>query len=895
MTYGTWDKAPDLIAYAQAAQGLPVTGVASYTLPRIPSWVEDIRGTINSIIDFLLTIMDFTLAALEVIKAFAIGYIDPINAIIDAIIAEVEQVLEDLRKAGIYVTGDWYLVQPPFDDLRGGFAAYQSRMVARFTDTADTTRPDLSDQTPVFAMFLYASADFSSIATLIQFLRQMVGLLNFNLRSDKTLQTPVDLKAQYSSVDGFTGIFENLAETFLQAGGAVRTQTLAGGTEVLTLSSFTPMALVPDVAKLSWKLGGMPKGRTIFPTPPPGGFLVEVSTQKEGLKVYYDRPIPNAVKADGSQDREMGEVLTPEGAPMVLHGGIDQVELDGIGYNFSMGGRGKVKDGAPRVFALRSKADSVPIPLEELAARAEHGQLLQKTFFVSMTEVFGVLVSLLDSEYFQKVTYRTNLRHGDMPLSAEFEILDDGTVSVVPGSVKLPQTFYARVSTVSPNISRKADFRYRIRDATADVPGQPLKAQYSTFTATPSGGTFSPTGETIIKQASRGDRSEPSQPLVLTFPSDSSKVYLQQLTAALVVLVLSRADLEVGAGETYEFGKAQTATGLESFASLIPEILLSSNPDDFFDVADEDTESSDILRFRQSILSGCSRVAANLYKQMGAQPGVEARLSAAAESLLTFKWSEAANLDGNAIPYEQTILESLGAAETVPGLARNPECAGQKVRRGVMMRSVGKTVTVKSREPGFYQDVLGGFTFGSADRSPSLTVGAKDGTVHIYFLRNIIPAEVYSAAAQVLGFASAPALRPEADGDWLSLRFDQILPGLGDLVEMILNWVKSLKEGSLGIVDALLGYIDFLESRILEMQSLLRRLDAIVSSVITIQLPPLASLFLLGNGTEDVLSKFLAAEGPPQDSAAAYGGGVVLLAAGSPQFLNDLFKEMFTL
>ena len=111
---------------------------------------------------------------------------------------------------------------------------------------------------------------------------------------------------------------------------------------------------------------------------------------------------------------------------------------------------------------------------------------------------------------------------------------------------------------------------------------------------------------------------------------------------------------------------------------------------------------------------------------------------------------------------------------------------------------------------------------------------------------------------------------------------------------MILNWVKSLKMGSLGIVDALLGYIDFLESRILEMQSLLRRLDAIVSSVITIQLPPLASLFLLGNGTEDVLSKFLAAKGPPQDSAAAYGGGVVLLAAGSPQFLNDLFKEMFT-
>jgi len=866
--------------------------------PKMPSWVEGIRSTINNLIDFLLGVLDLALAALEIVKAFAIGFLDPINAIIDAILAEVEQVLENLRKAGLYLAGDWYLAQPPFEDLRGGFAAYKTRMTARFTDTKDPSRPDLSDRIPVFAMFLYASVDFAGIHTLAQFLSQLVGFLNFNLRSTKTLQTPVDIRAQYSSVDGFLGVFENLAETFVRAGQAVNTQDITGG-EALTLSSFSS-AQVPDVAQLTWKLGGAPKKRPSLglPGPPPAGFLIEVSTIREGLQVFYDRPLPNSAKVEGGsgtvQDREVGRVVTPEGVPLVLYGGADQVELDGIGYNDSMKDLGQVKDGAPRVFALRSAADNVPIPLELLKFGSV--DLLQKTFFVSVLDIFGAMVALFNPDYFQEATYTKNLRFDEMPYNVDFEIGSDGKVEAK--NPQRPQTFYARISTVSSNITRKDDFRYKLRDATADNPGKPLQAEYSTIQLNEGAGV----------QGSRGDRSEPSTVLEITFPSDSAKVYLQQLTAALAVLALSRADLEVGEEDTqltFRSGKAKTATGLEPFAKLIPSILLATNPNDFYDLADEDTESSDVLTFRQSLLKGCSRVAADLYRKMGAQPGAESELFQGASSLLTFKWSDAINMDDNVNSYDETILGSLSDYTTVPGLARNPECAGQKLRRGIMLRNVGRKVTVKSREPGFYSQTLGelstaslnfgGITMGSADRSPSLSVSARDGSTHIYFVRNIIPPEVYAAASQVLSFASGPALRPAEDGAWLSLRFGQLIPGFDLLLDMIVNWVRSLQLGASSIVDAILAYIDFLESRVLELQALLRRLDAIVQGLIPIRLPPVGALFLVGKGTTDILSQFLSAAEAPQDPATSYGGGAVLLAVGAPEFLINLFMEMFAL
>jgi hypothetical protein len=873
--------------------------------PKIPSWVGTVVDTINSVIDYLNTVLSIALAALQVAKAFAVGFLDPINAIIEAIIAEVEQFLEDLRKAGLYMTGDWYLAQPPFDDLLGGFAEYKLRMLARFTDTEDSTRPVLSERVPVFAMFVYASADFSALSTVLRFLSQMVGLLNFNLRSTKTLQTPVDVKVAYKSVDasivgGMSGILDNFMRTLGNA---------------ITFSAAP--AQVPDIAQVSWKLGSPPKstGTSVFPAPPPAGFLIEVSTLREGLSVFYDRVLPNAAKVEGSageaQDREVGYVVTAEGTPLVLYGGADQIELDGIGYNASMESMGKVKDGSPRVFALRSTADTVPIPLELL--KYEGKSLLQKTFFVSTADILGTLVSLVSPEYFQKCTYRESLPWNEMPYAAEFEIQPNGTVAPILESLKVPQTFYARVSSVSAAITKEDDFRYYIRDVAADDPSKPLIAGYSTVRAVDvptlqsrvASAVENVSVETLKNlgyvlsgdvQLSRADRSELSETVELTYPSDSAKTYIPQLVTALAVLVLSRSDLEVGEAQTFRSGKAKTATGLESFARLIPDILVA-NPSVFFDLADEDVESSDLIPFRQSLLEGCKRVATTLYRKMGAQPEIEASLLTSAQRLLTFKWSESSNLENGLVPYEQTILGSLQDSITL-GVARNPECAGLKVRRATLTRRVGGKVVVKAREPGFYtsvdsQNVL---IRGSADRSPSLSLRSQTDmkSMQVYYIRSIIPPDVYAAAAQVLSIASASTLRPAADGAWLSVRFGQLFPEFDLLVDMILNWVRSMQLGAASLVDAILAYISFLESRILEMQSLLRRLDAIQNGMLKIQIPAVAALFLKGNGTADILQKFLSATSPPQDLETSYGGGAVLLAAGAPAFLQDMIVEMFS-
>lgn len=859
-------------------------------LPQLPAFIGDIQNTITATLDFLISLLDVALTFLDVVKSFVIGYIDPITALIEAIISEIENLLSDFRNLGIYITGDWNLVQTPFDGLLGGFTGYESRMVSRFIDRTDPTRPDLSPSSALFAAFFYLSADLDALPTLLRFLDLFVKFFNFDISTSKTTLTPADLRVQYGTENTSFYLVKQTADSLLENNQP------------------------PNIAQLSWTLSSPVLRTPVFPLPCPSphGFLIEISTFKDGLSVYYDRPVPNAptVGDVGSkvQSREGGTVLDPNGNPLIIYGGLDGLKIsEDLQYNNTMESSGVVKPGASRVYGIKTPTDKTPIPLDQLVLD-DGTYLFQRTIFVPTETIFSA--DFTNATFLQNARYSFNLNAEDMPYEAEF-FDSNGQLAVDLTSLRRPSTFYVRISAVSEAVNSAQDWNLFLDGSVMSVPGNPFKARFGTFTA--SGG--------VSGVLSRGDKGDPSTPLEITFPGESSRAFMEAIVASLAVLVLSRSDLEVGSGEAFQIGKAATQTGLEPYSALISEILLASNPDDFFNVVEDDSEIEDVISFRGSLLYRCRAIASRLYKSMGSNPGLEQRIlqNPSVQRLLSIDLyallqerlntsSATANIErsGRAQLFsstegvDYTILDALESAEGRTGIARNPYAASYPLEKGTFRRVAYPEIYVSNRLPGFYEksEVLGGdyIFIGSCDFSPVLVYDTGIGTIVMEYMRNIFDSDIYSAASLVLGLAASTTLKSPAEGSWINLRLAQLIPPIDGLADTILEWARLLLLGSRATSDIIIEYIEFLEARILELQDLLRRINAITNSIISVKFPAFSSLFLLGQGTDDIVGQFLGSQNKPQDSVNSYGGGVVLVGAlpvaGTVlDFLVELFKE----
>ena len=123
--------------------------------------VNTVLAMIDGVLSALIAILNIVQTILNIIKAFLLGLLDPLKAIIKAIIAEIRAIINDLRQLGFYVhIGDMRLmdVKNNFKDIRGGYNAYERRMIARLTDRRDPTRPDFSPSSAALGFFIYVSS-----------------------------------------------------------------------------------------------------------------------------------------------------------------------------------------------------------------------------------------------------------------------------------------------------------------------------------------------------------------------------------------------------------------------------------------------------------------------------------------------------------------------------------------------------------------------------------------------------------------------------------------------------------------------------------------------------------------------------------------------------------------
>lgn len=850
--------------------------------PQLPDSVTLLAEVLNSLIDALLAILEIVRAVLDVVKALLIGFLDPIRAIIEAIVAEIEGLLNDIKQIGVYFSGDLN-VEPPFNDLLGGFTAYERRMIARLVDRTDPTRPAFSSRSACVAVFLYGSFDASTINQVLAFLSLIRKF--FGLRGKTRAYTiPVGLNVSYgSSTTGF-GAF------------SLNSDILDSGQE-------------PTVANVKWQMAPPPgTGQVSWPLPCPPGFLIEVSTIPDGLTLTYKTPVAQAqMDGDGNQHTTVGLVFDPEGQPFKLYGGPGIIESSDLSW--SQNGTTFTPpsgDGKTQLFAYRSSTDNVPIPINALVIDGK--PILQRTFFVNVLSVLGVNLAAPGQQF------STVLNYADMPYDATFEDAGNGAVSVTVGD-EPSREVYVRVSAVSKDV----------------VAGSGVFDPSSFFWTIDQGRIEAGAGGVVQlgvtpNISAKGD---PSSSLKVTFPSAQMAAYLETVATCLAIMVLSRSDL-IAQGTvdvSFQIDSGGEPTGLEDIAQYLIPKLIGESVGRFLK-----RNFHDVSSFRGNLRKKCRATANYLLEQTGQLPAevIDLVLSQAMVTTATGVTKALSDVTWNDLNRDYdvnvSILDSLnpatdGGSNPYIGIGPNPVSIGA-LRADSLEWRIGSDIDLV-RMPGFlvpsnyatiFEDSTGihaRMSAGSADYSPVL-YRIEGSSIEMEFCRNIFLANpsVLTACALVLNVAAAPLARVrKPGGEWIAYRlFPQGLPPVEAMLNEIIGFLNAITAGLDGILEAIVAYINFIEARILELEALLRRIQALLNLILSIEVPAAAGLVVTGNGTDGILQALVSADNKPLDSSTivtrideagntklggTYGAGVVLLAGGLPASVLDLLLLMF--
>lgn len=913
----------------------------------IPDFLEKIRKTINDVAEFLVSILDIMLAILQLAKVFLIGFLDPLVAMVQIIIDEIESLLRDLRQLGLYLTGDWGLFEDP-EQLLGGFAEYERRMIGRLTDRTDPNRPDVSSETMVFALFFYLSVDLSEVYRLIQAIQQMAQFFSLKFSPSSGMAVPVLREVKYG----------------LEAATILQPKSLA--------EAFKWSDSPPDLAQVQWNLSNPQKGNTMVPFPPslPGGFMVTVSTQPEPLRLRYDRAQGGASEQDASSGdkkvspREYGKVLAL-GAPVLLYGGDDHIEKNpGFAYNKNVDQNGVPIKNTPRVYAMTP--DNKLVPVEELKQGDKY--IFQRTFWVSPG---------MTTASFMGGQYNITLKLDDMPEEADIEEVN-GQIKLKPKGKAA--AYYVRVASCSKEIAGKTkafkyDFAKMVGAESAD---QPFEVSFRDEGA----------GSAAVSTWSATKR--------VVFPNASTKEYLQSVQTALVVLTLARADLktldeieplfseeyiqQVKDGKILQPNLALQRTGLESIRHLIGVM--------YQDIAAECADKTHTpLSFRRSLYDKAFRLATDLYDKTGAMPEVEKYVADNTKELRETTWAQVLT---DQEPFlakkflqdygDPTLLDAVdpghdkcggkedwGIAASPFGLGLSPE----RVNDFFFVRGVGGKLLIRHRKPHFAEVTVGdagalpvkatlssedatalmasnpaarllyaGYVqedgsvkvppeslalfdnlknnvrvSGSGDLTPviyydkdnleSIWKGSADALddplnpVGIMYCRSLLGGYqggvLFSQARVALGIAAGSFMRPQSDSEWVAIRLFDSFPDLEVFLDSLLNWIDAVRKSLESIVDTIKRYIEFVEARIVELQQLIRRINSLIQGILgyTFQIPKMSALLLTSTGTGGLLADLVSADQKPSDSPLAYGAGLAVVIPFGPSIVMDFVTAFF--
>lgn len=850
----------------------------------IPGLSDFVDG-VNGIFQLVITALDIALTVMNVVKSFVSGLLNPIRQLIQQLVQLLENLILDFRRTGLYFNSDIEVISQDttFAGIKGGYAAYERRMISRLTNREDLTRPDFSSSNTVVALFLYVGVDPSFILGLLdtsrfalfnQLFEGFARLFGLGaLAGAGSLPIPVGVTSAYD-----------------QASSRISGQ----GTNALLWSASRLAGR--DSIFLQWNIAPSPTADpTSSPAIPPNGFLVEVSTLDRGLYLGWYAPVASSTggpAGDGTARYTTGLYIDKStGQPVQIFGGADSIQIgEGQIWEDCFDGSGRIRDGARPVFFLTDPTSTVFIKQNPIPFR-DGRYYNQRTFYIGPDAVRGQ--SLVGG------TFSINIPFADLPLKADIN-LSDGTVNI--DGAQPPDQVWVRVYSVSEKIQSPSDFRWNV------VPY-----------ANPGDEVLLPVSSVSGREISVSDRGLASTIATAMLPTEDTDLYMSGLQASITLAILSRSDLVPQTAESAGTESATTgpsaagyrATGLESVTTnLVPTVI--NNLRTYLRTPEPP------LAFSENLRSKVVALAATLVESQGnLPPSLLASLRPRLERITTWKWNQttvesdvASGVEGNPL-LGWTLLDVLAYGTTTdetapyrvpPAVAKNARSLPDVSTDDVLFNASGTLVEIRpisetssvelAAESGLRLKYLDG-TFG---RSTILDVSLSapllyDGT-DVWYVRDVVPEEIYEHAQAILQLAGVAATAPPA-GTWLSWRpFAGIQPfgltSVSQLVDLIREYAEALDTGIAGITQVILDFINALEQRIKEIQELVRRIQAYINIPLSFEIPDALLLPVVASGTNGVVSALVGAGNKPSDGPRAYSAGIVMAAGGLPSLITDI-------
>ena len=850
--------------------------------------LRDFVDGVNGLFQIAIVALDLALTVMNVVKSFVAGLLSPIRQIIQELIKLLENLLLDFRRVGVYFNSDInaILQDTSFSGIKGGYPAYERRMISRLTNRADLTRPDFSPSNTVVALFFYAGFDPTFITGLLDTSRFGIfqDLINGFARLfgqnpvASTLPLPVGLTPAYASANSRLTPGQGTANLLLGI------SQLAGR----------------DSVYLQWNIAPSPTANpTSSPAVPPDGFLIEVSCFEQGLYLGWYAPVPSSTggdESDGTARYTTGLYLDGStGAPVQIFGGADSVQLaDGLLWSDCFDAGGNIRAGARPVFFLTSPTSTSFIKQNPIPVR-DGRYYNQRTFYIGS----GASPNAVFGQSWLGGTFSINIPFGDLPFKAEVNP-SDGSVNI--DGAAPPDQVWIRVYAVNNTVQTASDFKWNV--VPYNNPGTDVLSPVT------------PVSGNAISLASRG---LPSNIATAMIPTEETDNYMLGLQAAITLALLSRSDLvpqiaeatgtEASVTSAADSGSASpySPTGLEPVAqNLVPTVI--ENVRRYFVIAEPP------VAFSAGLRSKVAALAATLVESQGnLPPSLLTNLRPRLDRLVNWKWKDSPveGVSGNALlnwGLNDVLAQGTEAESGVyiipPIVAKNARSLANLPTDKILFNESGilsgtsvpdfgeadSITTARSRN--LAQEYRSG-TFGGSsilnvsESAPLLT----DGT-NLWYVRDVVSEQIYDDAQAVLQLAGVAQTTPPA-GSWLLWRpFAGVgafgLSSVSDLVDLIREYAAALDTGLTGIIGTILDFISALEQRVKEIQELVRRIQSYINIPLSFEIPDALILPIVASGTDGVVSALVGAGNKPADGPRAYSAGLVLTAGGLPSLITDL-------
>ena len=818
---------------------------ADIDLTKLLEPIQPALNALDGVLELLIDALNILQAVLETIKAFIVGLLDPIQALVEAIINEIRAFIQDLRNLGAYLyLGDMVRATFPYQDLVGGYAGFQRRMLTAYTDASDPKRPVFSNASTVLSVYFYLSVQVTDLHKIVELVVALCRFFGGFPNKSLPYPAPNSISLTYGT-----------SKTLLNRFGTLGVALFSGGDIEYVL--------------VEWQ---MPAGGQAFigsAGAAPNGFVIDVCTEPDGFLVWADGPVPTSTS--GVTARKRFSVADPAlpNSPLRVFGGLDTVAFAPVSSSPETTQGVNINATYAFLSTTQTQSSAAPIVLSELARleQADNRRYLGRSFFVQNS----LFKTMTGGQKFMVVIPKSLLPYtGTFSMANPRPINALGALSVT-GAYQ-PNTYSVVVRAVSKQVADVITATATHGSGTITDPYYDFKPLFYLNDATIRGVTSS----VVVPQKLNGSFSPPSPPAGVLFPPTVADTSVADAVAtALLVSLLSRSDLPVvESGKGFQTNTALTATGLEFVAADLLKYMQVENPNKYFGKRTP-------VAFRSNLKARVYGYLSAYLPKLGQSLMLVEESEEAVNTLLNFKWSDAGQFPA------LTLLGSLSDPSPDTGLLPSAS----------FLQSPKYTNVKLARQPGFGASPTAStaqfflYGQGACDDAPVL-VG--DNGANIAFCRNLIPEEVYAAARTVL-LLSAPAPARQRGGQWSNvLLFPNGFPQVLALLDNTEQFLLTVLDGLRGVADAIVAFIEALQARITQLQALLEQIRALLDIVATLRLGSVSVLVTVEAGTSGTLRALLQAENPPVDTAADYGFGFSLVVGGAPTVAVDLLSAIFT-